>query len=118
MTIYFEGIKIELTPEQISKIEKVRKQRHRYRNNFVQTLKLFGFKKMDTSDWLDKTVLAYENELTEWYAEIWNHLNYTEVWIVGKGLPHASCPPGGGVYGDPEAIQKVLAKALDENDWK
>lgn len=48
--VYVEGVRIQLTPAQLSQIEREKKKRARIRGSFEKMLLHFGFKKMDTSD--------------------------------------------------------------------
>lgn len=47
----------------------------------------------------------------EWYADIREERNWTDVWMVGKGLKDGGFP-GGWNYSDPEEIETELLRAL------
>lgn len=108
MNIIIEGVNIELTFEQISKIEAARKERALSKKSFVSILKHFGFKKLDTSNWTDKTIIAFEHAQNNWYAEITNN----NVWMVGKGLKDSGFP-GGSYYFTINEVETALLQVLD-----
>ena len=113
MYTFVQGIRIELTPDQIKVIEKEKRRRERCRDSFVKTLKRFGFKKIDTSDWVNPNQDCYEHPHYEWFAEIYDRGGWNDVFMAGQGLKDGGFP-GGWVYGDPEQIEKELARAIDE----
>jgi len=113
MEIFVQGVRIKLTDEQIAQIDKEERKRKRCRSGFGKMLKHFGFKKADTSDWLQKDTLAFEHVYYNWYAEIQNHGNWDSVWMVGPGLKDSGFP-GGYMYDEPEKIETEIISALEK----
>ncbi len=133
ITIAIDGLKIQLTltAEQIeiinqakqAKLDADKKRQAKFQKQhtldtdkniaqFIKILLRFGFKKVNTSDWPVKNILAYEHIEHGWYAEIWRDCG-GEVWLVGKELKSGSFP-GGWMYWEPKDIEKELTKALDK----
>jgi len=79
---------------------------------FIKILLPFGFKKVNTSDWPVKNILAYEQTENSWWAEIWRDCG-GEVWLVGKELKSGSFP-GGWIYDEAKDVEEELTKALDK----
>lgn len=129
MFVIVEGVAIKLLPQQLALIYKAREKakkkenrlfriRHKEhiaeRKAFMDVLKKYGFKKINTKDWADKTAVAYIHEGNDWYAELLHRGGYSDVWMVGKGLKQASGFPGGWLYEEPAQIEAVIIKALND----
>lgn len=130
MFVIVEGVAIKLLPQQLALIykvrEKARKKENRLsrirdkehmaeRKQLIDVLKKYGFKKISTKDFKDKTtVVAFMHEANDWYAELLHRGGYSDVWMVGKGLKQANGFPGGWLYEEPEQIEAVIIKARNE----
>lgn len=106
MTIVVEGVRIELTTEQISLILKERKRRERCRGSFKRMLSNLGFKPCKDLPG------SFEHKVMPWYAEIVNHEGYSNVWMVGGDLKSAGFP-GGWIYHSPTEIETEVLKVLN-----
>lgn len=112
MTVIVEGVRIELTHEQIGKIEKERLKRKKCRNSFTKTLLHFGFKQCDSKD---DTDFSFEHTSMNWFA-VFNEGSGGSVWMVGGGLKNSSSFwKDGCVYWTPDEISKEIIRALDEH---
>jgi hypothetical protein len=112
MEVVVKGVRIELTKEQASKIEKELRDRKKEMGTFEKVLLHFGFKKMNMKDWPHKQITPYEHKENGWYAEIQNNGRWSDVWMVGKGLKCAGFP-GGWQYFTPQEIENEIIKAID-----
>lgn len=113
MQVVIEGVKIELTPEQVQQIEKVRAEREKCRNSYQKMLKHFGFEKCDTSTWLNKKANAWVQEHYDWYAEIQHSGGIHSLWLVGPGLKTTNFNDG-WIYWSPADAEKEIVKAIDK----
>lgn len=106
MKVFVEGVEIELTKEQLAKVEKRRKQIESDFRSFKSVLRHFGFKQLkDQKD-------CFAND--KWYAEIVNHGNWHSVWMTGQGLKNSHLFPGGWTYFEPNEIRDELYNAAKD----
>lgn len=105
MKVKIEGITIELTKEQRSLITHARNKRKHNRGSFEKVLLHFGFERLHTGT----PGFAYVKN--DWFAQIIDHTNFSEVWMTGKGLQTTGSFPGGYLYGEPADLEKELLRA-------
>ena len=110
MEIFVENVRIKLTKEQLSLIEKARNERIKCINSFAKMLKNFGFKPSKGNK------NCFEHEENNWWAEIQEYGYYKCVWMVGEGLQSAKSIPGGWQYGSPKEIEKELIKYYESKN--
>jgi len=108
MVTIVEGVRIELTKEQIAKVEKRRKQVQKSWLSFQNVLRHFGFRQLkDQKGCYSKG---------GWYAEIIDRGVWHDVWMVGSGLKDSHLFPGGWIYSEPRELNEELNKALSESN--
>jgi|GEM_PF-1941384 len=111
-----DGVTIELTREQIAKIQAVKSKRDAACKSFVSVLRHFGFTKCSTKGWEQPNRVCYEHKENGWFAEIFDlgsHSTFFDCWMAGPGLRNVGFP-GGDVYGSPELVSEALTAALNE----
>lgn len=118
--VFIRGTWITLTPEQMKIIEKERNKKKAASNSFKKMLINHGFKKLDTTGWLDPKQECYEHVYYNWFAQIFTHNSlWVECWLVGSGLRNSGFP-GGWMYGSTEelnvAIEVAFRKLSDEHE--
>ena len=101
-------------PDQISKIQKVRKERDKELKTFHDVMIHFGFNKMDTKGWANKDAICYQHTYYNWFADFHTYSPPLSVWMVGTGLKDGRGFPGGWVYWEPDEIRAELERAIDE----
>jgi hypothetical protein len=99
-----DGVRIELTPAQVTKIEKEKKKRDRCIYSFKRMLTVLGFKPIKDLPG------SFQHKDNDWYAELLND----RVWIVGQGIKDSRSFPGGWVYWSPKEIKEEVTKRLGE----
>lgn len=119
MRVVVEGVAIELTPEQVSQIEKVRQERKECRDSFEKMLLHFKFKKISKPSTDAHESVMFSHCYYNWYAEIhYGCGTYYYVWMTGNGLKNSKQVPGGWTYDEPEEIEREIVRALDENQYE
>jgi len=103
-TIMVNGVSIKLTVQQIARIDKVQRQRYRYRNSFKRMLISLGFKQ--DKEYPD----SFTHKKEDWYAQINDRGNWSDCWMTGKGLKESSGFPGGWMYDTPMQIKIEVEK--------
>lgn len=117
MHAFIQGIRIELTADQIKLVEKEKRRRELCRHSFERMLKRFGFEKVDTSGWENPNQNCWQHIYYNWFVEIYDRNGWSDAWMVGTGLKDDGFP-GGWCYSDPEEIEKELGRAIDEIEDK
>ena len=110
MDIYVENVRIELTKEQLKLLENARTERNKCISSFSRILKHFGFKPSKGNK------NCFEHDENNWWAEIYDHGFYRTVFMVGQGLKHRNCIPGGWDYGSPKEIEKEIIKYYESKN--
>lgn len=105
-TVFVEGTRITLTPEQEAQVNKELRRRKKNRSSFEKMLKYLGFK--PAGEGLRN---CWQHEKENWWAEVHDQGHYHTVWLVGPGLKCGGFP-GGWSYGEPEEIEMEVLKAL------
>lgn len=108
MTVFIKGVRIKLNDKQIAEVDKELKSRERCRISFVKMLRKFGFRNEDKA-----FPNSFGNKTFDWYAEIIDRGNYSDVWMVGKELKSSGGFPGGWIYSEPKEIEDEIVRALD-----
>lgn len=110
--ILIEGVRINLTPDQVSMIQSERKKRALCYDSFKKMLFHFGFKpsteKMATN--------CYWHEIYQWHAEILDR-DGGYVWMIDKGLKSGSFPVG-WIYWTPADIEEEITRFLTTTDME
>ena len=112
MEAIIKGVRITLTPEQIMQIEAYHAKQKQECSTFTKTLKHFGFKKMNTKNWVNLDANCWESK--HWFVEIFNTgtLNeYCAVVGVGIELSSSGWPL---IVNSPQELVGILNKALEE----
>jgi hypothetical protein len=105
MIVNINGCEIQLTEDQIQKIENHKRKLERASNSFHGTLILFGFRRI-------KGEKAYSHP-NGWYAEVTVHNeNWIDLWMVGNGLKTSSFL-GGWIYSEPNEVAQELQRVLN-----
>ena len=111
MQAIVKGVKIELTPAQIKQVEKQLNARKRCRTSFEKMLKHFGFKKVVDAGAGNN---CWQHKSYNWFADVIDRVNYTDVWMTGTELKQCNGFPGGFCYGKPEEIEEELCRAIEK----
>lgn len=113
MAVNVEGVRIELTPEQIALVEARRKFLRQSKLNFLQVLRKYGFVKLPKEEGV-----GYIHPKLEWWAHINDTGFYPICEIAGAGIPKASSP-GPWTVDEPVELAALLNKALDNPEtWE
>lgn len=100
IAVHVEGVRIELTEDQVKKVVAARKEPEKCREDYGKMLQHFGFKKnLDIGNLGKDLDVSYSHPVYNWYAEI-QHRSGTwfTCWLTG---PRVRCsrsfPRGMGV---------------------
>jgi hypothetical protein len=115
MKAMFNGVEIQLTPEQI-KVVTAAKEKHEKAvdGGFIKVLKSYGFEKMSSKGWANPDSVCFQHPTHGWFAEIIDHGLWQNVWMVGTGLRNSQLFPGGWSYDEPQVLHEELSKATTD----
>lgn len=82
--------------------------------NFITVLKKYGFKKCNTTEWPDPSIVAYENTAYNWFAEIVDYVGWKEVWLVGHGLKDCGRFPFGFNYANTDDLEQAIIEGIQK----
>lgn len=107
MEVFVKGVKVTLTEEQTDFIKKELARIKKTKSGFRKVLENYGFKK--TKD-------GFIHHERNWYAEIQDYGNFSQVWMVGTGLRCDEFHRFGSCYSEPEEIAAELDNVIQKSD--